>query len=405
MSEFPARDNEIGSTGAARVTSGAGRGTSGALVAGDPWPLHHVRVHFNWPRGVRIIAVYLLVATFFATQGALVRVSRGASIDWQWDVMHEYVYWLVWAAFTPIVLGAARRWPVSGESGWRSVGRHVGLMVIIAPLQICAAYLAHITLLRLSGSLPAAQSATWLMSRFTGVVWGTFAGFLYYWMIAAVYWAAEFQRLYRAERLQAARLEASLADARLNALRAQLQPHFLFNTLNAISVLTVDDPARAKRMLLRLSDLLRASIEGGEGHEVPLTTELDLLEAYLGIQRARFGDRLRVRLEIDAEARAALVPTLLLQPLVENAIRHGLEDSAQGGEIVVQARRLGGDLAIEVRDDGRGLTADARAREGVGLANTRARLAQLYGDRHYFVLRAQPEGGVMVELVIPFHTA
>jgi len=138
-------------------------------------------------------------------------------------------------------------------------------MVLVAPLQISLTYLAHFALLRLSGTLPAGRAGAWLEARGAGVVWGTFAGFLYYWMIAAVYWAAEFQRLFRAERLQAAQLEASLAAARLDALRAQLQPHFLFNTLNAISVLTADDPRRAKQMVLRLSDLLRASMAGTEG--------------------------------------------------------------------------------------------------------------------------------------------
>jgi len=387
------------------VTSGAVGGTTGSPVARRPPRRHHVRVTRAWPRSAKILAAFLSVAAFFATQNALVHVSRGGPIDWQWDVMHEFVYWLTWAAYAPIVLNAARRWPLSREAVWPGVARHLGLMALVAPLQITTAYLVHFTLLRVSGILPAAQATAWLAARLGGVVWGTFAGFLYYWMITAVYWAAEFQRLYRAERLQAAQLEASLAAARLDALRTQLRPHFLFNTLNAISVLTVDEPQRAKRMLLRLSDLLRASIEGGEGHEVPLATELELLEAYLEIQRARFEDRLRVRFEIEPETRAALVPTLLLQPLVENAIRHGLEDSERGGEIAVLARRYGADLVLEVRDDGRGLVTNPAAREGVGLGNTRERLARLYGDRHYLVLRSQPEGGVAVEVVLPYHTA
>ena len=396
----------MGRSGAGRVTGGANRGTNGTPVARHPSPLHHVRVLSSWPRGLKIVATFLLVATFFATQGAMVHVSRGAPIDWQWDVMHEYVYWLTWAAFTPIVLGAAWRWPVTGEAGWKAVLRHLGIMALVAPLQISASYLVHFALLRLSGYLQPSLAGAWLESRVTGVVWGTFAGSLYYWMIAVVYWAAEFQRLYRAERLQAAQLEATLADARLNALRAQLQPHFLFNTLNAISVLTVDDPARAKQMVLRLSELLRASMEGGgEGHEVPLAAELALLHAYLEIQRARFGDRLRVRLDIEPAVRDALVPTLVLQPLAENAIRHGLEGSENGGEISVTARRDGDALVIDVRDDGRGLLLDANTRAGVGLANTKERLARLYGDRQSLILRPRPEGGALVELVLPYHTS
>jgi two-component system, LytTR family, sensor kinase len=355
---------------------------------------------------VKLVRIFLLVAAFFAVQNALVHVSRGAPIDWQWDVMHEFVYWLVWAAFAPAILGAARRWPVSRESGARALLPHLGVMATIAPLQITTTYLTHFTILRVAGVLPAAQAGAWLAARGSGVVWGTFTGFLYYWVIAAVYWAAEFQRLYRAGRLQAAQLEASFSAARLDMLRAQLQPHFLFNTLNAISVLTVDDPPRAKQMLLRLSDLLRRTIADGEQHEVTLAAELALLEAYLGIQRARFGDRLRVRLEVEPAVREALVPTLLLQPLVENAIRHGLEDrgGSSGGEITVTARRDGGQLTLRVRDDGRGLANGGAGPDGIGLANTRERLSRLYGEGQRLELRAPPEGGVSVEVVLPFHT-
>jgi LytS/YehU family sensor histidine kinase len=237
------------------------------------------------------------------------------------------------------------------------------------------------------------------------VVWGTFAGFLYYWVIAAVWWVVEFQRLYRAERLQAVKLEASFSAARLDALRSQLQPHFLFNTLNAIAVLTVDAPADAKQMVLRLSELLRRSIGAGDRHEVPLAEELGVLDAYLGIQRARFRDRLRVRIDVGPDVRTALVPTLILQPLVENAIRHGLEDVETGGEVVVTARRESDELVLTVRDDGRGLSDDGREPEGIGLANTRERLLRLYGERHRFELRSTPGAGVTVEIAIPFRTA
>jgi two-component system, LytTR family, sensor kinase len=394
-------DNHDGASGPLPVTSGAIPVTNGARVAARERPRHHVRV--------KLIRIFLLVAVFFALQNVLVHVSRAAPIDWQWDVMHEFVYWLIWAAFAPAILGAARRWPVSREGGWRTALPHLGVMALVAPLQISTTYLTHWTILRAAGVLPASQAGAWLVARGPGVVWGTFTGFIYYWVIAAVYWAVEYQRLYREGRLQAARLEASLGAARLDALRAQLQPHFLFNTLNAISVLTVDDPPRAKQMLLRLSDLLRRAIGEGEGHEVPLAAELALLEAYLGIQRARFGDRLRVQLAIEPEVRDALVPTLLLQPLVENAIRHGLEDGASGGAIAVTARRQHETLTITVQDDGRGLPPAAggrEARDGVGLANTRERLLRLYGDRQRLELRAPAGGGggVAVEVSLPFHT-
>lgn len=357
----------------------------------------------QWPRPAKIVAAFLLVAVFFATQNALVHVSGGEWINWQWDVMHEFIYWLVWAAFAPAILGAAAHWHVSRDVGWRPLAAHLGLMAAIAPVQISLSYLTHFTIIRLAGVLPAALAEKWLRARESGVVWGTFTGFLYYWVIVAVFWAAEFQRLYRAGRLQAAQLEASLSAARLDALRGQLQPHFLFNTLNAISVLTVDDPPRAKQMVLRLSDLLRRTMADGERHEVSLAAELALLDAYVGIQRARFGERLRVRLDIEPAVREALVPTLLLQPLVENAIRHGFEDGTAAGEIVIAATRRDDELVITVRDDGRGLSAESV--EGVGLANTRERLAQLYRDRQTLALQALAGGGVAVEVTLPFHAS
>ena len=350
----------------------------------------------QWPRPAKIVAAFLLVALFFAPQNALAHVSGGEPINWQWDVMHEFIYWLVWAAFAPVILGAAARWHVSRESGWRPLFAHLGVMAAIAPIQISLSYLIHFTIIRLAGVLPPELAWKWLHTREGGLVWGTFAAFLYYWVIVAVYWAAEFQRLYRAG-------QASLTAARLDALRAQLQPHFLFNTLNAISVLTVDDPPRAKQMVLRLSDLLRRTMADGERHEVPLAAELALLDAYLGIQRARFGERLRVRVDVAPDVREALVPTLLLQPLVENAIRHGFEDGTAAGEIVIAGTRQDDDLVITVTDDGRGLPAESV--EGVGLANTRERLAQLYHDRQRLTLQALAGGGVAVEITLPFHTS
>lgn len=355
---------------------------------------------------MNLVTAFLLVAVFFATQNALVHVSRGAPIDWQWDVLHEFVYWLVWAAYAPAVLAAARRWPVTRGGGWPPVARHLGLMAVLAPVQIASAYGVHCVVLLASGVLPMAGAGAWLAARGPGVVWGTFAGFVYYWVIAAVFWAAQFQRLFQAEREQALQLEASLSSARLDALRAQLQPHFLFNTLNAIAVLTADDPPRARQMIVRLSDLLRRSIasaESGSGagsHEVPLAAELELLDAYIGIQRARFAERLSVRQEIEPGVREALVPTLLLQPLVENAIRHGLEEGA--GEILIRARRQEQSLVIVVRDNGRGLVGEER--DGIGLANTRERLAWLYQGRALLELRAGPDVGVVVEVTLPFHT-
>ena len=205
----------------------------------------------------------------------------------------------------------------------------------------------------------------------------------------------------------ASRLEAQLARAQLQVLRMQLHPHFLFNTLNTISALVHKDVRAADRMLALLGDLLRDSFEKLGAQEVALKQELNFLERYLEIEKARFQDRLIVRTEIASETLDALVPNLILQPLVENAIRHGISRRSGTGSIEVRAWREDGMLAVRIRDDGPGLPSEAvmASRGGVGLANSQARLEQLYGRAHRFDLTNRPEGGLDVTLAIPFRPA
>lgn len=357
-------------------------------------------------RTARMVGIWLAVAAFFIVQNVAVRAARGLRVDWQWDVFHELVYWLLWAAFTPAILAAARRWPLEAGVRRAGVARHLGVMALVAPLQIGASYLVHFTVGGALGMVPAAEAAHWPAIVGPGVTWGTFAGFLYYWVIAAVYLAVRY-------RARVARLEEQLARARLDALRAQLQPHFLFNTLNSISVLTATDPARANRMLLDLSELLRASLEGAAGaadHEVTLERELALLERYVAIQRVRFGERLAVRLEVEPAARAVLVPALLLQPLVENAILHGVDASASGVSVVVRAAIRDGRLDLAIEDSGPGVGAgggggSGGGAEGLGLANTRGRLEQLYGAATGLELRPREGGGTVVAITLPLRGA
>ena len=202
-------------------------------------------------------------------------------------------------------------------------------------------------------------------------------------------------------RAEAAELHAQVTDARLNALRTQLNPHFLFNTLNAVSTLVDEDPPGARRMIARLSDLLRHTLEGDE-QEIPLARELEMLQRYLDIMEVRFQDKLEVSIETDTSLDDALVPNLVLQPLVENAFRHGLALMQTAGRVAVRVVRDDGDLVLTVRDNGRGPAKEVR--EGVGLANTRARLTQLYGARQRLALTAAEGGGALVEVRFPYHT-
>ena len=202
------------------------------------------------------------------------------------------------------------------------------------------------------------------------------------------------------------RLRAQLDQAQLQTLKLQLQPHFLFNTLNAITALVHRDPARAEQMVTGLSELLRFSLGSVGEQEITLARELEVLEHYVGIQQVRFHDRLSVSIDADGEASHALVPNLILQPLVENAIKHGIAPRAAVGHVRVEARRHGGTLTLVVRDDGVGEQQAASRREGVGLTNTRARLASLYGEAHR-IIAGGPDGrggGFEVRIEIPFHT-
>jgi two-component sensor histidine kinase len=208
-------------------------------------------------------------------------------------------------------------------------------------------------------------------------------------------------------RAQTAELQGQLAEARLQALRMQINPHFLFNTLHAISTLVERDPGGVRRMIARLSELLRYTLEETDTQEVPLDQELDFLEGYLEIQRIRFQGRLDVEEDVPEETRKALVPNLILQPLVENAIKHGASQIEGEGRILIQARRAGDRLQVSVHDNGPGLSAGSGdgAPRGFGLRNTQERLESLYGDDQELALVPSESGGLVARITLPFHTS
>ena len=218
--------------------------------------------------------------------------------------------------------------------------------------------------------------------------------------------ARDYLLRYHAHLEETAQLRAQLGEARLDALRAQLNPHFLFNTLNAVSALAERDPRGVRRMIARLSELLRYTLDESTDQEVPLHREVELLGEYLELMQIRFQDKLEVSIEVDDDAREALVPNLLLQPIVENAIKHGVSRNTGAGSIRVQARRDGERLVLTVTDNGPG---PGEGEEGVGLRNTNARLRQMYGAAHRVTLRlASPKGGpaagTVAEIILPYHT-
>jgi LytS/YehU family sensor histidine kinase len=304
----------------------------------------------------------------------------------------------IWLALTPLVLYLARRFPLERGRWLGNSLTHLASSAVFAALQL-GVYVLIASWVGLEiGKLPFLEAfRNQFISEFHFDV-------LTYWAIIGLSHAADYYRKARERELRASQLETRLAQAQLDALRMQLHPHFLFNTLNSISVLMAEDVKAARRMLIRLSDLLRASLENEGAHEVSLKEELEFLKNYLEIEQTRFQDRLTVRLDVDPAALAARVPNLILQPLVENAIRHGVAPRASAGLVEIRARRQNGMVQLQVRDNGAGLASASpeQLSDGIGLSNTRARLEQLYGASHQFEMTNADGGGFVVTLSIPF---
>ena len=347
-----------------------------------------------------VAIVWSIVALVFSAQNAASAAVQGRPFGWQWDVVHEFVYFGVWALCTPLIAARARRHWIEPGSGPRAWLAHLATAIVLAPLQVAATYLLHGLGLLAVGMLEPAAFPGWLEARGRSILLLSFTGALYYWVVVGVYYAAAYRRMYLAE-------QAEAAQASLDALRAQLQPHFLFNTLNSIGVLVEENPPAAARVLLRLSELLRMVLRQESRHEVSLDEELASLASYVEIQRIRFEERLAVHVEVQPRVGGALVPWLVLQPLVENAIRYAVEPRAAGGRVTVRARRDGEWLRLEVSDDGAGIAGTdgvdrSRNGEGVGLTNTRARLRRLYGTRHQLRIGPGELGGFRIEIQLPF---
>ncbi len=308
----------------------------------------------------------------------------------------ELIWTTIGLILTPGVLWLAGRFPIDRGHLWRNFAIHMGGAALFASL--IKIYWDWFGASKRPSYLTRGFS---LDNMLRSISMGFDAGFAIYWGIVLAVLAADYYRRYQAGLVQAAELRTQLVQAQLQALRRQLDPHFLFNTLHSISELVHEDPEAAETMIARLSDLLRRSIENSGAQEVPLQEELELLNLYLEIEKARFDDRLMVNFRIEAGTEMALVPNLVLQPLVENAIRHGIAHRTQGGSVTVSSRREGGDLILAVVDDGAGIVAGRPHREGVGLSSTRGRLERLYGGEKRLELLAR-ERGAEARVRIPY---
>ncbi len=346
----------------------------------------------RFARGLIGFLFWTGIGLSFASQFYISSAQAGLGVTWKQAVSYSLGDWYVFALLSIPVARLARRFPF--EAGrWRKS--------LLVHLACSAAFsLAYMVVRAWIGQW---QSESGFADAFRPLLVKTWHfNLLVYWVIVAVSQAAVYYRKFREHELSALELEKRLAQAKLQALQMQLNPHFLFNSLHSVSALMHRDVELADRMLTQLGDLLRAALASSDTQEVPLRQELDFLRRYLEIEQTRFGDRLAVSLEIAPETLDARVPNLILQPLVENAIRHGIEPHAKPGRIELRARRQDGLLALEVCDSGAGLRGGAPAAEGVGLSNTRARLRELYGAAHHFELEDADDGGLRVRLSIPF---
>ena len=311
-------------------------------------------------------------------------------------------YWYAWAVLTPVVLFLAQRFPFDRERWWKTLPVHLVAVLVMTFAHVAMAEGVRVGLMSAFFAEPMKTSWWELVMRtyFLNFDWEMVT----YWAIFGFWHAAAYYRMAQDRLLKASQLETRLAEAQLQALQRQLHPHFLFNTLNAISALMHRDVEAADQMLARLSDLLRLALDQRGAQEVALKDELEFLQKYLEIEQARFGERLSVSYDIEAEALDAQVPNLILQPLVENSIRHAVAVRIEPGTIHVRVRRAGDTLELTVRDNGPGLpkTHHAGTTRGVGLANTRSRLEHLYGASQRFTLGEPPGGGLVVTVVIPF---
>ena len=334
-----------------------------------------------------ILAGWTGLALFLGISSSLAYMAVGNPPRWSLTIRMALAEIYVWALIAPGVMALARRYPFTRATIGRSLAVHIPASLVIS--------LAKLTVDQVL--------RRWLFG-FDGYVLITSLApnFLFYWGIVAAAHGFAYYRSSRERELRASLLEARLATARLQLLQMQLHPHFLFNTLNAISELVHEDPETADRMITGLSELLREALIAGDRQQVPLRRELELVRRYLDIQQARFGDRLQVEIEVDETIMDALVPHFVLQPLVENAIRHGIGARSDAGRVLIRAHADHDSLRIDVEDDGAGLK-EAGASEGIGLGNTRKRLEALYGPGASVRVRDDPRGGAIVTVTIPLN--
>ena len=346
-------------------------------------------------RALWIVVCWLAIVFLFAIQWFIYDAARGGA-----DRFRYYVWWscYTWGILTPVVVHFAYRNPINASTRKRALPLHLAASFVLVAAEISIE--AMLGKLRLHHDLSVQEALRHYFTRHTQV------SLLTYWMLVGAVQLYRMRDEAQKRDLRSSRIEAQLAAAQLEVLRAQIHPHFLFNTLQAATTLIHEDPDGAEDILLRLSELLRVSIDESHVQETTLERELEVLDLYIGIQARRFGDRLRFEISIDQNVRDCMVPALILQPLIENAIRHGIGRHKGTDTVSIRGFQKGEFLRLEVLNLNSHLEEKpvASPGRGVGLANTRARLEQLYGERQDLRLQKLEPTGVCAEVSIPLRS-
>jgi signal transduction histidine kinase len=359
---------------------------------------------------IRLIAVvwlgWTLAGLFYIIQDTVPRLYRGGAVPWKYVFVGWMTGMYVCAALTPVLLWLGTRWPIERRVTYAAL--HLCFSVVFSIL----ATALEVPILLLLGVFPAPSPPASIVAGVSIMLsFGIQGGVIRYWAVIALHAVYRSQQNAKTRereafelRVKASELAQQLATAQLGSLKMQLQPHFLFNTLGAIMVLIQQHKtAQAKGIVEKLGDLLRLTLEDVEVQEVPLWREFEFLRLYLSIEQIRFEDRLRVRIATTVQSEV-LVPHMVLQPIVENAVRHGLGQSEEAVTIEVVASSSNGSLNLIVSDDGPGLLPPRPGRSGIGLTNTRNRLARLYGDQAHLVIEQTAARGVRVTITLPLRT-
>jgi sensor histidine kinase YesM len=361
---------------------------------------------FNLQRILIFSAGWILLAFLYSglRYFLIFQEDHSRPLNWK-NIFNAQAIIYGWAILSPLIIFFAKRFRFEQRNWWRLLPAHLVAAVVFLLLHTAI----HIIFVKIADPAWVLPSGDFLLAtlRLTIIRWVTDLP-MYCFLLSSIY-VVDFYRRFQAEQLKSSELKAALANSQLTALKMQIHPHFLFNTLNSISALMHEDVKAADKMVARLGDFLRMTLENSGDREVSLKQEMDFVGHYLEIESVRFQDRLVVKMNIDPETLAARVPNLILQPIVENAIKHGISQQESVESLIISSERHGDRLQIRVEDSGPGLqpsngNGNGSKTGGIGLANTRARLTHLYDENYRFEIKNAVPHGVIVTLEIPFET-